>query len=97
MPKANSREHGWSGIVSKSGQYRNGWTKTKRNPYWDRFEGPPCRTLADMTEAEIRALEREYGCPVIRPTKAAPKSGTRSRSGRGQRRTRAETPAQSPV
>lgn len=31
------------------------------------FHGPPCRTLADMTEAEILAIEREYGCPVIRP------------------------------
>lgn len=28
-----------------------------------------CRTLADMTEDEIRALERYYGCPVIRPKK----------------------------
>ena len=26
-----------------------------------------CRTLRDMSEREIRALEREYGCPVIRP------------------------------
>jgi hypothetical protein len=31
------------------------------------FRGPPCKTLADMTEPEIRALEREYGAPVIRP------------------------------
>jgi hypothetical protein len=79
--------------VSKSGQYRNGWTKTKRNPYWDRFEGPPCRTLADMTEAEIVAIEREYGCPVIRPTsRAAQGSETRSRQGRGRRPSRAGTP-----
>lgn len=33
----------------------------------DRYPGPPCRTLADMTEEEIVAIEREYGCPVIRP------------------------------
>jgi hypothetical protein len=25
------------------------------------------RTLNDMSEREIQALEREYGCPVIRP------------------------------
>ncbi len=25
------------------------------------------RTLADMTEAEVQALEAEYGCPVQRP------------------------------
>ncbi len=31
------------------------------------FGHPPCRTLRDMTEPEIRALERTYGCPVIRP------------------------------
>ena len=28
-----------------------------------------CRTLADMSEPEIRELEEEYGCPVIRPRK----------------------------
>jgi len=27
------------------------------------------RTLADMTEREIKALERQYGCPVIRPAR----------------------------
>jgi hypothetical protein len=32
------------------------------------FNPPPFRTLRDMTEAEIVAIEREYGCPVIRPT-----------------------------
>ena len=26
----------------------------------------PCRTLADMSEEEIRALERTYGVPVQR-------------------------------
>ncbi len=25
------------------------------------------RTLADMSEREIKGLEREYGCPVQRP------------------------------
>lgn len=28
---------------------------------------PPVRTLLDMSEKEIEALECEYGCPVIRP------------------------------
>ena len=27
------------------------------------------RTLADMSEKEIKALEQQYGCPVQRPTK----------------------------
>lgn len=29
-----------------------------------------CRTLADMTEEEIIAIEIEYGVPVIRPTRS---------------------------
>jgi hypothetical protein len=29
---------------------------------------PPVRTLRDMSEPEIRNLEKFYGCPVIRPT-----------------------------
>lgn len=29
---------------------------------------PPVRTLWDMSEEEITALEEQYGCPVIRPT-----------------------------
>jgi len=29
------------------------------------------RTLWDMSEREIRALERFYGCPVIRPARPA--------------------------
>lgn len=37
----------------------------------DRLRGntvpPPCRTLFDMSEAEIIRLEREYGAPVLRP------------------------------
>lgn len=33
------------------------------------WEPPPCRTLADMSEAEIVALEKHYGCPVRRPAK----------------------------
>jgi len=46
-----------------------------KKPVWDRTGVPPAgalaalrvRTLADMTEDEICALEVEYGCPVIRP------------------------------
>ena len=69
------------------------FSRMRQSDYWtDKFSGPPCRTLADMTEEEIQAIEREYGCPVIRPTsKVARGSGTRSQSGRGRRRTRVET------
>jgi len=28
------------------------------------------RTLFDMSEREIRALERFYGCPILRPVRA---------------------------
>ena len=28
---------------------------------------PNCLSLSDMTEEEILELERQYGCPVIRP------------------------------
>lgn len=31
------------------------------------------RTLADMTEREIRKLEQHYGCPVIRPERVRPR------------------------
>jgi len=37
------------------------------------------RTLSDMSEREIRALERFYGCPVIRPTR--PARGRAARAG----------------
>lgn len=30
-------------------------------------ESTKLRTLQDMSEREIRALERQYGCTVIRP------------------------------
>jgi len=33
------------------------------------FTPPPCRTLADMTPAEIAALEAQYGAKVVRKTK----------------------------
>lgn len=38
------------------------------------------RSLADMTEREIRALEKLYGCPVIRPARAP--GATRRRAAR---------------
>jgi hypothetical protein len=65
MPKANSREHHWSTTWnSPKSKYRNG---EKTGDLHDRFPGPPCRTLLDMSEPEIVALELLYGCPVIRP------------------------------
>jgi hypothetical protein len=41
-------------------------------PSYDRrdlknIKPPPCRTLRDMTEEEILAIEKQYGVPVIRP------------------------------
>lgn len=32
------------------------------------------RTLADMSEAEIRELERQFGCPVARPAASRKKA-----------------------
>jgi hypothetical protein len=41
-------------------------------------EATKLRTLIDMTEREIRALERYYGCSVIRPARAgAPRRARR--------------------
>lgn len=36
------------------------------------------RTLRDMSEREIRALERLYGCPVIRPSTKLPRQRNRA-------------------
>lgn len=66
------RSHNWSSIASPYGRYRN-MPAPKR---WG-CSPPVCRTLADMTEAEIVALEKHYGCPVIRPKKK--RSSRRSR------------------
>lgn len=33
---------------------------------------PPVKTLRDMSEEEIVALERHYGCSVIRPSTLPP-------------------------
>lgn len=41
------------------------------------------RTLWDMSEREIRALERLYGCPVIRPDRAERPRRARRASGGG--------------
>lgn len=38
---------------------------------WE-YQGPPCRTLADMTPQEIAAIEQLYGCPVQPRTQEAP-------------------------
>ena len=53
--------------------YNKGATATRARTV-DEFaalrEATKLRTLVDMTEREIRALERCYGCRVIRPEKA---------------------------
>jgi hypothetical protein len=45
-----------------------------------------CRTLADMSEEEILAIEQEYGVPVIRP-------GSSRSKGRRNARPLVESPA----
>lgn len=39
--------------------------------YTELVRATKLRTLQDMSEREIRALERQYGCSVIRPPKRA--------------------------
>jgi hypothetical protein len=58
--------HQWSAPRSRAASFK-GRVPPDREKLRLKFPGPPCRTLADMTEAEIAALEREYGCPVVRP------------------------------
>ena len=60
--KRGGRRHNWSAISTPWGQYRNGAAVWRYN-----CDPPPCRTLADMSEREILALELEYGAPVQRP------------------------------
>jgi hypothetical protein len=56
------------------GTWGYGNSSTQRERTFDEFAtlraATKLRTLADMSEREIRALERFYGCPVIRPEKA---------------------------
>lgn len=66
MPRGG-RSHPYAAPRGRGAKYR-GEVLTDRQRLRLKFPGPPCRTLADMTEAEIVAIEREYGCPVIRPT-----------------------------
>ena len=40
-----------------------------QSEYTEMVKRTKLRTLLDMSEREIRALERQYGCPIIRPTK----------------------------
>ena len=52
----------------------NDWSfegSAQRSPfeYAEMARATRLRTLNDMSESEIRALEREYGCPVIRPAR----------------------------
>ncbi len=58
--------HQWSAPQNRNAKSR-GRVPPDRDKLRLKFPGPPCRTLADMSEAEIVAIEREYGCPVIRP------------------------------
>lgn len=53
-----------SGFNAPWGQAR---CRIKFKPDHERLGFPPlkCRTLADMTKKEIRAIEREYGAKVL--------------------------------
>ena len=60
----------WTQCTSNGSLEMATQTKSKRrfNRGPDRgWTYPPVRTLKDMSEREIRALEEEYQCPVIRP------------------------------
>jgi hypothetical protein len=67
MGKRGGRDHPWAGAGNDlpGAKWRNGLTMEKIRM---KAQPPPMRTLADMTEPEICAIEREYGCPVIRPS-----------------------------
>jgi len=60
--------------------YNKGATATRARTV-DEFaalrEATKLRTLRDMTEREIRALERYYGCHVIRPDRLSARRARR--------------------
>jgi hypothetical protein len=62
MPRKKATDEAW------------GFKSTTRARTFDEFAtlraATKLRTLADMSEREIRALERFYGCAVKRPEKA---------------------------
>ncbi len=64
--KGWGRLHYLSAASGKKASFK-GFMPPKRDHLPMKFRGPPCRTLRDMTEAEIVAIEREYGARVIRP------------------------------
>jgi hypothetical protein len=92
MPRRKARGRTKAKAKSKKSNGTNG-TRKKGNGAWTpQRRGSPeawmkklgytpaalrCRTLADMTEEEIVAIEIEYGAPVIRPGR-----GNRRRSAR---------------
>jgi len=55
--------HQWSAPGTKAAKFRGGGFKRVAGNY------PPVRTLADMSEDEIQAIEKRYNMPVIRPTR----------------------------
>lgn len=66
MPRGG-REHNWSAIYTPNGKHKNGPKGSKFEFSAEMARLTKLRTLADMSEKEIRALEKFYGCPVIRP------------------------------
>lgn len=44
-----------------------GQRPTDQPHYREMVRNTKLRTLSDMSEREIRALEQHYGCPIVRP------------------------------
>ena len=65
MSKRGGRDHHFNAPRGKGAQY-GGIVLPDRLRLDLKIAGPPVRTLADMTEDEIKAIEREYGAPVLR-------------------------------
>lgn len=66
MPRWGNRSHAWYGILAGS-EFRNGIPPEQERAKANATRHPPCRTLSDMSEIEILAIEEEYGAEVIRP------------------------------
>lgn len=62
--RRGGRNHQWSAPATATATWKGGGFKREPGNY------PPVRTLADMSEDEIVAIEKRYGMPVIRPRAA---------------------------
>jgi hypothetical protein len=55
----------WSAPATKGARFKAGGYKRVE------IKHPPVRTLQDMSEDEIREIEKRYKMPVVRPRKTA--------------------------